>query len=140
MLVRARTSQGKRTPRSRAVGTTAVAAGRRVSTRCAGAGVSGFADATDGSRSSMHASLLARRITAPPTSPTIDAFLASFWRVDPVDLALLSQIRLESVGLRNRRSEVRILSGALENPRKCGGFLVTAADRRSRLPRRPHMR
>src|SRR4051794_9985825 len=43
-------------------------------------------------------------------------FLATFWRRESLNLAWLSQISPYRVGLRNRRSEVRILSGALENP------------------------
>jgi hypothetical protein len=40
-------------------------------------------------------------------------FLATCWRPESQNLAWLSQIRHSRVGLRNRRSEVRILSGAL---------------------------
>jgi len=41
-------------------------------------------------------------------------FLATFWRCESPNLAWLSQISPYRVGLRNRRSEVRILSGALQ--------------------------
>ena len=48
-------------------------------------------------------------------------FLATFWRPESPNLALLSQISPYRVGLRNRRSQVRILSGAYENPHEYWG-------------------